>query len=176
MTAEGDGAFRTAVANAQRGDPHALGWIWERLQPVLLRYLRGRRVSDPADLASVVWLDVATGIGRFTGGERDFTTWLFTIARRRHIDEIRKVSRRRIGPLEERHAPVVHDPDTADLDRALELIAQLPDDMGEAILLRYLGDLDVADIAEVLGQRPGTVRVSVHRGLRRLQRMIGADE
>jgi RNA polymerase sigma-70 factor (ECF subfamily) len=45
------------------------------------------------------------------------------------------------------------------------------------VLLRVVAGLDVADVADVLGKRPGTVRVLAHRGLRRLAELIppGAD-
>jgi RNA polymerase sigma-70 factor (ECF subfamily) len=54
------------------------------------------------------------------------------------------------------------------LDRALALVRTLPPDQAEAVLLRVVGDLSVAEVAAILGRREGTVRVLVHRGLKRL--------
>jgi len=36
------------------------------------------------------------------------------------------------------------------------------------VLLRVVADLSVAEVATILGRREGTVRVLVHRGLKRL--------
>jgi DNA-directed RNA polymerase specialized sigma24 family protein len=57
-------------------------------------------------------------------------------------------------------------------DDALRLIRRLPPDMAEAVSLRIAADLTVADVAEIMGKRAGTVRVLVHRGLERLGSMI----
>jgi RNA polymerase sigma-70 factor (ECF subfamily) len=64
-------------------------------------------------------------------------------------------------------------------EAALELIKTLPRDQAEAVLLRHVAGLDVARAAEVLGKRPGAVRVAAHRGLRRLSGMLdpaGVDQ
>jgi RNA polymerase sigma-70 factor, ECF subfamily len=66
-------------------------------------------------------------------------------------------------------------PDAADL--ALEavsaravvaLIARLPRDQAEIIMLRVVADLETAEVARIVGKSPGVVRVAAHRGLRRL--------
>ena len=58
---------------------------------------------------------------------------------------------------------------------ALALIATLPADQAEAIALRVVAGLEVSRVAEIMGKRPGTVRVLTHRGLRRLAARLGAD-
>jgi RNA polymerase sigma-70 factor (ECF subfamily) len=43
-------------------------------------------------------------------------------------------------------------------------------------VLRVVSGLEVQRVAEIMGKRPGTVRVLTHRGLRRLaERLGGAD-
>jgi RNA polymerase sigma-70 factor (ECF subfamily) len=69
--------------------------------------------------------------------------------------------------------PAPDDPAAAALEAqstraALTLIAELPGDQAEVVALRVLADLDVAEVARIVGKRPGTVRVLAHRGLRRL--------
>jgi RNA polymerase sigma-70 factor (ECF subfamily) len=51
---------------------------------------------------------------------------------------------------------------------ALALLAELPPDQAEVVALRVLAGLEVAEVARIVGKRPGTVRVLAHRGLRRL--------
>jgi RNA polymerase sigma-70 factor, ECF subfamily len=53
------------------------------------------------------------------------------------------------------------------------MLAALPPDQAEAVALRVIGELSVADVAEVMGRREGHVRVLVHRGLRRLAAQVG---
>ncbi len=57
-------------------------------------------------------------------------------------------------------------------ERERELVAQvatLPERYRLAVLLRYVGELDYAEIAAVLGQPVGTVKSNVHRGVQRLR-------
>jgi RNA polymerase sigma-70 factor (ECF subfamily) len=53
-------------------------------------------------------------------------------------------------------------------EAALERVGSLPPDQAEVILLRVLGGLPVDEVAQILGKRPGTIRVTQHRALRRL--------
>lgn len=54
----------------------------------------------------------------------------------------------------------------------LDALARLAPRRRAALVLRFYADLSEADIAEVLGCRPGTVGSMVHRGLRQLGGMI----
>src|SRR5579875_1137769 len=55
---------------------------------------------------------------------------------------------------------------------AIALIATLPPDQAEAVLLRAVLGLDAATAGTVLGKRPGAVRTAAHRGLRTLARRL----
>jgi RNA polymerase sigma-70 factor (ECF subfamily) len=172
--------FAALLDRARGGDRDALGLLWRRWNPAVVRYLRGRRVPDAQDVASCTWIDVGRGLSRFAGDEADFRRWLFTIAHRRATDAAR---RRRpelgaddaelrpamtAGPEEE----VVGD---AQLREALRLISQLPRDQADVVLLRVLGGLDVAAVADIVGKSPGHVRVLAHRGLARLAKMLPSN-
>lgn len=164
------------IRRAQGGDPDALGQIWRSHQHLLLRYFSGKGMAEPEDLASTVWVEVASGLDRFEGSESDFRRWLFTIAARRRIDTIRSTRRRaeRVeeAPIDPRplHAPSAGEEAerAAALDAALAMVRTLPPDQAEAVLLRVVADLGVAEVAEIMGRREGAVRVLVHRGLKRL--------
>jgi RNA polymerase sigma-70 factor (ECF subfamily) len=54
-------------------------------------------------------------------------------------------------------------------------MATLPADQAEAIVLRVVAGLAVDRVAEIMGKRPGAVRVLTHRGLRRLAQRLAAD-
>ena len=55
---------------------------------------------------------------------------------------------------------------------ALRLIASLPAAQAEMVMLRVVLGMEVADVAQVVGKRPGTVRVAVHRALRTLEERL----
>lgn len=163
------------IWRARDGDPDALGQLWREHQHLLLRYFRGKGMAEPEDLASTVWIEVASGLRRFEGDEVDFRRWLFTIAARRRVDDIRTSKRRaeldgrRVEWSQATTMSAAEESDRAQaLERALALVRTLPPDQAEAVLLRVVADLPVSDVAEIMQRREGTVRVLVHRGLKRL--------
>ncbi len=161
---------------ARQGDRDALAELWRTHHAAVLRYLRSRRTVSPEDVASQVWVDVAASIARFEGDADDFRRWLFTIAHRRGVDAIRRSVRD--GQLAVRAVDTVRPADAADVehdridavDRAVALIASLPDQMGTAVMLRVVNELPVADVAAIMETTEGNVRVLVHRGILRLRR------
>src|SRR5581483_295801 len=60
--------------------------------------------------------------------------------------------------------------------QALRLISELPANQAEAVMLRVVVGLDVTQTAEVLGKRPGAIRIAAMRGLRRLATVIEGDD
>jgi RNA polymerase sigma-70 factor (ECF subfamily) len=57
-------------------------------------------------------------------------------------------------------------------ERSLALIAQLPPDQAEAVMLRIVVGLGVPAVADIMERSPGSVRVLCHRGLRQLESML----
>jgi RNA polymerase sigma-70 factor (ECF subfamily) len=51
-------------------------------------------------------------------------------------------------------------------------VRQLSPDQADAVLLRIVADMDVGQVAEVMGRSEGAVRVLVHRGLHRLRDLL----
>ena len=173
--------FDSVLFAARRGDEAAFAALWRDTNPALLRYLRVIAPTGAEDVASEVWLEVAVGLGRFTGTEAGFRAWVFTVARQRAVDAARYAARRPAQPvpvevLAECVGP--DDPASTALEAlstrdALALVAELPRDQAEVVVLRVIAGLDVARVAEIMGKRPGTVRVLAHRGLQRLAQRMG---
>jgi RNA polymerase sigma-70 factor, ECF subfamily len=170
-----------AVAEAQRGDPEAFRAVYREVQPRLLRYLQALVGGDAEDVASETWLHIARDLHTFQGDGDGFRGWAATIARHRALDHLRLRSRRPppvLMPSEDLAAlAAADDTATAALDGlatagAVRLIASLPRDQAEAVLLRAVLGLDAARAAAVLGKRPGAVRTATYRGLRTLARHL----
>ena len=168
--------FDEVLAAAQLGEEWAVAVLYRDLQPRLARFLEVREPRAAQDLEGEVWLAVAQGIARFSGDESSFRAWVFSIARRRMADFRRTAVRRATfpAPTEELDRPGAPGPEAIVLeelsaDAAAEfVIAILPPDQADVVLLRVLGGLGVNEVAEILDKAPGTVRVLQHRALRRL--------
>lgn len=171
--------FGRLLAAAQRGDEQAFAALYRDAQPVLLRYLRV--AADPGtaeDVAAETWLTVVRGLERFRGDEQGWRAWLLTTARRRAVDAGRLRDRQPTVPLEQGDEPAVAPAAEAvaieglDTAAALALVATLPPQQAEAVVLRVVAGLEPKQVAAVLGCSPGAVRVAVHRGLRRLAELL----
>lgn len=178
-----DGELGVAVARAQDGDEAAFAVAYRLVQPGLLGYLRGIVGDDAEDVASDAWLEIARDLGRFKGDGAGFRGWTATIGRHRALDHLRRLKvRPRATTLEQDvlELPGTHSTDDQALEAlstqdALELVARLPRDQAEAVLLRVVVGLDGPAAARVLGKRPGAVRTAAHRGLKRLARQLGVE-
>jgi RNA polymerase sigma-70 factor (ECF subfamily) len=175
--------FPAVLEAATRGDEEAFGRLWRDLQPRLLRYFMVAVPAAAEDLASETWLAVVRSLGRFRGSEPAFRAWVFTIARHEVLDWRRRAARRpsevvAVTDMIDLAAP--DDPAASAVEgfstrAALAVVATLPADQAEAVVLRVVAGLDVDRVAAIMDKRPGTVRVLTHRGLRRLAERLGAE-
>jgi RNA polymerase sigma-70 factor (ECF subfamily) len=168
--------FSGVLARAQCGDEAAFTRIFRDVQPALLRYLRVIAPEYADDVAGDTWENVVSGLSGFRGEEKAFRGWLFTIARHRAADRGRARARRRTVPLTGSGAEeMLTVPDAAELaiewmstQSALAVVAALPAEQAEIIMLRVVAGLDARQVARITGKSPGAVRVAAHRALRRL--------
>src|ERR1700728_1044828 len=132
----------SAVAEAQRGDPDAFRALYRDTQPKLLRYLHALVGDDAEDIASETWLNITRDLHTFTGDYDNFRGWAATIARHPRRPPPTPV------PAEDLAALPAHDDtattaiDAVATTTAIALIATLPPDQAEAVLLRAVLGLD----------------------------------
>lgn len=167
---------------AARGDEAAFTRVFRCLQPRVLRYLRTLAPDVAEDLAAETWAQVVRGLRDFRGDVAGFRGWLFTIAHHRYVDHVRRLTR---TPPQVEESRAASRPDDVDVEgeveemlsteRALRLIGRLSPEQAQVVLLRVVAGLDVRRTAEVLGKRPGAVRVLAHRGLARLARILDEE-
>ncbi|MEU5956989.1 RNA polymerase sigma factor [Streptomyces sp. NPDC047525] len=179
-----DEGLGDAVARAQEGDEAAFAVAYRLVQPGLVGYLRGLVGHDgetAEDIAAEAWLEIARDLGRFRGDGAGFRGWTATIARHRALDHLRRQKvRPRPSALEQDmldlpgpHSTSEQALESISTEKALALIAGLPREQAEAVLLRVVVGLDAPAAARVLGKRPGAVRTAAYRGLRRLAQQLG---
>jgi RNA polymerase sigma-70 factor, ECF subfamily len=173
--------FARVLADAQGGSEDQFAVLWRDANPALLRYLRVLAPENAEDIAAETWMHVIRGLPRFIGDEAAWRAWLFTTARRRLIDQARLHKRHPAEPLDEvSAADMPRSPDTAQLaldnlatEAAIALVSRLPALQAEVIMLRVVAGLDTEAVADLLGKSPGNVRVIAHRGLKKLESLLG---
>ncbi len=174
--------FRGSLRAAQRGDEEAFATIWREFQPSLLRYLRVKAAPAAEDLAADTWFRILKALPTFEGDATRFRAWLFTAARNRLTDWYRAGESRplsidvaNLAVLPASNNVESEADDHSATERSLALIAQLPPDQAEVVMLRIVAGLSVPVTAEIMGRTPGSVRVLCHRGLRRLEGLLATE-
>ena len=186
MVRPGDG-FDDVLRAARAGAEWAWARIYADLAPQVVGYLRGHGADDPEDVAGEVFLQVVRALPAFSGGERDFRAWVFTIVHRRLVDDLRRRGRRPVEAASvetvERAAgsggDVPADAEERITDAAVRAaIGELPAQQRTVMLLRIIGDLTIEEIARALGKRSGAIKALQRRALLRLERTypFGGDE
>ncbi|MGW5866922.1 RNA polymerase sigma factor [Streptomyces sp. NPDC055239] len=159
-----DDHLGAAVAAAQRGDEDAFRVLYRSLHPQLLLYAQG--LVGPALAAGVEaqsWEYIARNLAKFQGNGADFRGWCALMVRTRALEH----------PCRQDRLRPDGDEATRPAERTLALIARLPQEQAEALLLLLVVRLDLRQAAAVLGRRARTVRTAAHRGMRGLAKLLG---
>ena len=170
------------VSLSQAGSIEALDGLARRWTPRLLRYV-GRVLgeSDAATAARDVVQDTWVGAIRGLAGLRDpaqFPAWIYSIATRKCADAIcTKSRRRRLDAQAAMDGNAGRSVTSLTSEQQIDLataIRGLPPIHRAVVHLFYAEDLDVGEIASVLGVPAGTVKSRLHHAREALKRHLGA--
>jgi RNA polymerase sigma-70 factor (ECF subfamily) len=159
--------------------PASFSVFYEQMHLPVFRYLYGLTggpQEDVEDLTAEAFTQAWRARRSFEGGNEAALGWLMKIARRLVIDDHR---RRKARPVTESEVPVnfpaanPHPEEVAvtgeEQHLLWSLVRALPDEPREMLVLRYLLDWRVKQIAAYLEIPENTVSVSIHRTLERLR-------
>jgi RNA polymerase sigma factor (sigma-70 family) len=172
-----EAGLRQLMTASLDGDAAAHRRLLGALVPVLRRYF-GRRTNDGAEVEDLVQdtlIAVHTRRASYDPA-RPFGPWLYAVARYKLVDAFRKrratVS---IDGMEELFGDGgFEDAVGARLD-VTELLAALPPKQAMAIRATKIDGLSIADVAAREGISESDVKISVHRGLKALEKKLGSD-
>jgi len=165
------------MAAAQRGDHEAYRDLLEAVQPMILGYVRKRIESEVAaeDIAQDVLLTMHR-VRHTYDPERPFEPWLFSIARSRLIDHLRR--RRRVSAIEVLTDTLPEIAATAAAetagDSAFEILERLPATQREAFAMLKLEGLTTEEAARRAGVSVSALKVRAHRAYKALRKALAA--
>jgi RNA polymerase sigma-70 factor (ECF subfamily) len=161
----------------------ALGRLYELYYDRIFRFCVHRLFNRATaeDVTSAVFLTVARMMRGFKGRtEQDFRAWIYTIAANQANAYIRKTSRRRrlmsnVAVCREADGQDSGEWSSLDWPTLYAAIEQLKPEHQTILTLRFFEDMDYDEIGRVVEARPATIRVTLHRVLRRLQQELQGD-
>lgn len=132
-------------------------------------YLR-RRVGDPhraEELAQDVFAAAAAALPDARDGDPPVLAWLYTVARRRFVDETRRQRREKRAELPAARSSSDYGPFVA---RALrEALGQLPGGHSQIVVLKLLRGLSFAEIGAEVGLTEAAAKMRFRRALEALR-------
>ena len=173
--------LKGVVRRAAKGDQDAAAVLFDHFYPRLYRYAFARLSSaqDAEDVAAEAFAKVLRGLDRFRWRGSGFEAWIFRITKNLIVDRYRRGDTEvAASPVVEAIMPVdVADPEAGALagetrDELGGLINRLPDEQRDVVLLRFGGELDTNEVAEVMNKNVNAVRQLQFRALTNLRKWM----
>jgi len=172
-----------ALVQAAQKDLSLFGDLYQRHVNQVYRYLLVRvgNVDDAQDLTSQTFLAAMQGLRSYRG-QQPFPAWLLGIAHNKRADLYRgrkpdsgphAANLEAAGELSDEAEPLDETLGRQlDIEQVTRKLAALSPDRAEALSLRLFGELEVAEIAQMMNKNEAAVRMLIFRGLRDLQAQL----
>lgn len=168
------------INEAVRGKSSAFSPLYDHYQPMIYRFVFvkvGRR-EDAEDITHQVFLAAWQNIGSYKHRGHPFSSWLYQIARNQIVDHYRakknEVSLESMDP-EYLVVPARAEgelPTKLEMEKVRTAIAALKPDYQDVIILRFIEDLSLKEVASALEKSEGAVKLMQHRAVKELQRIL----
>ncbi len=167
---------RELIDRVLAGQTEEFRVLVNRYQQPVFRFVHGllNHHEDACDVVQDVFLAAFTKLSTYSQARGTFSTWLYTIARNRSLNELKKK-----GPTPYDALAMFPDSATIDefsrrefaqeLDRAL---AELPMEQRAAFMLVEIEQLSYAEAANIESTSLGTIKSRIHRAKRRLRTLL----
>ncbi len=172
--------WSTLMVRAQSGDGAAYRRLLQGITPYL-RAIASRAHRNPSDAEDTVQDILLTlhAVRQTYDGTRPFKPWLAGIAQHRVVDRLRAQGRiaAKEVVLEFEHETFAA-PD-ANVDMGLDVhtmragLRGLPDGQRRAVTLLKMEEMSLKQASEVSGMSVASLKVSTHRGIKALRRLLG---
>jgi RNA polymerase sigma-70 factor (ECF subfamily) len=167
------------VMRCQAGSRESFDLLIRRWQRRLWRYVRQIVGSDDAawDITQETWIAILKQLRRLSDPAW-FAAWAYRIARNKSADYCRRASRERnlTAALAERPGTSADPPQNCPGEAVAAALRRLPPDRQELLALKYGQNLNILEIAVVLGVPAGTVKSRLHTARARLKKVLEGDE
>ena len=166
------------VEKAAGGNLEAFGELYEIYLDRIYRYVfyQVKDKMTAEDITEEVFVKAWKVIGSCKGKGKTFQSWLYRIAHNHMIDTLRRMWK--TTSIEKENVAGLSDP-TLDVEaklehkELLEMIACLPENQKQVIILKFIEGLDNREIGKIMGKREGAIRVLQMRALAALRQRLG---
>lgn len=181
MDDDSNDSDRAWILRARAGDMEALGLLYDRHAPAVYSFLCSMLDTHTAeDILQDTFVAAFDRLGAYIE-QGAFRSWLFSMARTRALDRLRRVKRFR----EKQEAHLLNAPHKAEptptevsasdeiTSRIMDAVRTLPPMQQSVFLLRHQGGFSFQEISEQLQLPQNTTLSHMHRALATLRKLLG---
>ena len=179
---------RQILSRLKRKDSEAFIQVYDENVAEINRfvYFKIGNKEEANDLTSMIFLKAWNHIqNNSLEDSKTLRALLYKVARNTIIDYYRENSNKKIASLDdednkidvvdESHNPQEKLDEEANLNLIKKKLPFLKDEYREVIIMRFINDLSLEEIADISGKTKGNVRVLMHRALGALRELVEAD-
>ena len=168
---------------AIRGKASAFGSLYDHYQPRIYRFVAikvGRR-EEAEDLTHQVFLNAWQNIGSYKDLGYPFSSWLYKIARNQIADYYR--ARRETASIDNIDPEYFAAPASVHLDLSMKMefehvrnaIQKLKPEYQDVIIMRFIDDIPIKEVADSLDKSEGAVKLLQHRAIKELRDILSRN-
>jgi RNA polymerase sigma-70 factor (ECF subfamily) len=156
------------------GDIESFRFLLSRYEKPVIRMIRNITYDTKSceDIAQEVFMTAYRKLASFDRARSSFSTWLFTIARNKSLNELKKKKPLPISEPPEKSNPNNPSDDMTKkefYDRLDKTLQALPSRQMRAFILAEFEKLPYAEIAQIEGTRIGTIKSRINRAKQKLR-------
>ena len=168
------------ISRARGGDREAFGALVEQYRDNVYRlaYRMCGNAYDADEAAQEAFVAAWRALPNFRGDAK-FSTWLYRLTTNAAIDVMRREKRHQtvgdgemVDLADDADSPQETVERTEQQEAVQKALSTLSEEYREVLLLRYMEELDYAEIAEVLQLPSGTVKSRINRGRQALKAIL----
>ena len=156
------------------GDTESFRLLLARYEKPVVRMIRNITYDKESceDIAQEVFLTAYKKLASFDPDRSNFSTWLFTIARNKSLNELKKkkpLSMSKLPEMSNPHNPSDDMTKKEFFDRLDNTLQTLPSRQRRAFILAEFENLSYEEIAQIEGARLGTIKSRINRAKKKLR-------
>lgn len=174
------------IKKAKNGSNEAFGKLYDKNIDKIYRFifLRISKKSDAEDITQKVFLKAWENMDKYEIRENiPFSSWLYRIAKNSIIDYYRTEKNHPgiedVPEYELGEAPTDHEKKAQDklkFKEIKEALNELTENQQDVIIMKFIEELENEEIAEILNKTEVAVRVTQHRALKKIKKIIKKKE
>ncbi len=173
--------YDALLERAKRAEPSALAELYDQYINPIYNYVYHRvgQAELAEDITGQVFMRMLEAIRAGRAWNTSFSGWLYRIAHNLVIDYYRRRQRATFidlddaAPIQARDGdPVKNTELRLDKEHLRSALASLTEEQAQVITLRFLDELSIAEVSEVMGKTDGAIKALQYRAVLALKRVM----